>query len=142
MDILALSKLLQDPDLESKNVEEGPQDNNITLTPPASFGNNGGDKIKLENNLVDAENILASNFVSSNDDREEPRYQLYYKQLVGTEDVFLGTEKSPASFDSTHIILKVHFPGRVLNDLKLNVTTNRLTVESPDRYVVLKTGMI
>ena len=135
MDILALSKLLQDPDLESKNVEKGPHDNNIALT-PASFGNNGGDKIKFQNNVGDAENIIASNFVPSNDDKEEPRYQLYYKQLVGTEDIFLGTEKSPASFDSTHIILKVHFPGRILIDLKLNVTTNRLTVESPDRYVV------
>jgi hypothetical protein len=36
------------------------------------------------------------------------RYEIYYKQMVGTEDVFLGTsDKTPGSNDCTHIVVKV-----------------------------------
>ena len=136
MDVLALSNLLQDPDLESNFVEkDDPLDNDkgIGLT-PAFFGYNEGDETKFQNNL-DCPNATVGSSVPCNNDREEPPYQLYYKQLVGAEDIFLGTEKSPASFDSTHIVLKVHFPECGLNDLQLNVTTNKLIVESPNRCV-------
>lgn len=128
LDILALSKLLQDPDSQNDETEKSPQHG---LT-PASFGSAAAYRPQsYKRNKNDDECVP-----TSYDDRKEPPYQLYYKQLVGTEDVFFGTEKSPASSDSTHIVVKVYFPGRSMEDLKLDVTSNRLDVESPDRYII------
>ena len=59
------------------------------------------------------------------------RYEIYYKQQVGTEDVFLGTsDKTPGSNDCTHIVVKIHFPGSKLKDLDLDVTERRIRAES------------
>jgi len=65
------------------------------------------------------------------DHRQQPRYEIYFRQNVGTEDVFLASsDKSPGSFDSSHIIVKVYFPGCVLEDLDLDVTTKRRKISS------------
>ena len=90
MDVLALSNLLQDPDLESNFVEkDDPLDNDkgIGLT-PAFFGYNEGDETKFQNNL-DCPNATVGSSVPCNNNKEEPPYQLYYKQLVGAEDTHL-----------------------------------------------------
>ena len=65
------------------------------------------------------------------DDRPCPRYEISYKQAVGTEDTFLGLgDKSPASADCTHITIKIHFPGSSMKDLDLDVTKSRIKAES------------
>jgi dynein assembly factor 6, axonemal len=65
------------------------------------------------------------------DERPCPRYELSYKQSVGTEDTFLGlSDKSPASADSTHLVVKIHFPGSTMKQLELDVTKNRIKAES------------
>lgn len=67
----------------------------------------------------------------SSDDRPCPRYEISYKQAVGTQDTFLGLgDKSPASADCTHITIKIHFPGCAGKDLDLDVTKNRIKAES------------
>jgi hypothetical protein len=54
---------------------------------------------------------------------------------VGAEDVFLGmSDKTPASCDCTHLVVKVHFPGATLAELDLKVTKNRIKAESPKLY--------
>lgn len=58
------------------------------------------------------------------------RYEIYYKQQVGTEDMFLGTEKTPSSNDCTHIVVKIHFPGCKLQDLDLDVRKRKIKAES------------
>jgi len=65
------------------------------------------------------------------DDRPAPRYEISYKQIVGTEDVFLGmSDKSPSSSDCTHLVVKIHFPNSSMKELDLDVTTNRIKAES------------
>jgi dynein assembly factor 6, axonemal len=65
------------------------------------------------------------------DERSSPRYEINYKQIVGTEDVFLGmSDKSPSSSDCTHLVIKIHFPGSSMKELDLDVTTNRIKAES------------
>mmetsp|Transcript_5642 Transcript_5642/g.9229 ORF Transcript_5642/g.9229 Transcript_5642/m.9229 type:complete len:185 (-) Transcript_5642:179-733(-) len=60
-----------------------------------------------------------------------PKYEFRYKQSVGTEDTYLGmSDKSPGSFDCTHLVVKVHFPNARMKDLDLDVTKNRIKVES------------
>lgn len=64
------------------------------------------------------------------------RFEIRYKQRVGAEDVFLGmSDKTPASSDCTHLVVKVHFPGATLAELDLKVTKNRIKAESPKLYV-------
>ena len=68
-----------------------------------------------------------------NDGRPIPRYEFSYKQSVGTEDTFLGmNDKTNASSDCSHLIVKVHFPGAQMKDLDLDVTKNRIKAESKD----------
>ena len=65
------------------------------------------------------------------DTRPCPRYEISYKQSVGTEDTFLGMAgKTPGSADCTHLVVKVHFPGSTMKDLDLDVTKNRIKAES------------
>ncbi len=60
-----------------------------------------------------------------------PKYEFRYKQDVNTEDSFLGTtEKTPATADCTHLVIKVHFPGATMKILDLDVTKNRIRAES------------
>jgi hypothetical protein len=69
--------------------------------------------------------------IISNDSRPTPKYEFVYKQSVGTEDTYFGlSDKSPASSDCTHLIVKVHFPNSTMRDLDLDVTKNRIKVES------------
>ena len=69
--------------------------------------------------------------VNYRDDRPCPRYEFSYKQLVGTQDTFLGLgDKTPSSADCSHLIVKVHFPGCKMKDLDLDVTKERIKVES------------
>ena len=68
-----------------------------------------------------------------NDSRPVPRYEFSYKQTVGTEDTFLGiNDKTNASSDCSHLVVKVHFPGAQMKDLDLDVTKNRIRAESKD----------
>jgi len=77
---------------------------------------------------IPTEDSLASDV---HDTRPCPRYEISYKQAVGTEDTFLGlSDKSPASSDCTHIVIKIHFPGATMKDLDLDVTKNRIKAES------------
>ncbi len=70
---------------------------------------------------------------SESDGRPVPRYEFCYKQTIGTEDTFLGMgNKTPATTDCTHLIVKVHFPGATMRDLDLDVTKNRIRAESKD----------
>ena len=64
------------------------------------------------------------------DSRPEPKFELMYKQGVGTEDLFLGTEKTPGSMDCTHLVYRITFPGHKMADLELDVTKNSLKAES------------
>ena len=58
------------------------------------------------------------------------RYEIYYKQQVGTEDMFLGTDKTPGPDDCTHLMVKIHFPGCKLKDLDLDVRKGKIRAES------------
>lgn len=63
------------------------------------------------------------------DKRKRPTYEILYKQDVMTEDLFLGTEKTPSSSDCSHMTLRIHFPGHKMADLELDVTKTSLKAE-------------
>lgn len=79
----------------------------------------------------DSEIPFEDAIICRSDGRPPPRYEISYSQSVGTEDTFLGLSgKSAASSDCNTLIIKIHFPGEALRDIHLDVTTNRILVES------------
>ena len=65
------------------------------------------------------------------DGRPSPKFQFYYKQNVGTEDVFLGmSDVSPSSYDCSHLVVKIFFPGEKMKDIDLDVTKRRISAQS------------
>lgn len=138
MDILALSNLLTNPayGASEENQEDEPT-RACTHQPPAPFG--ARHEPPTCSSVKDTTaSATPTNSNTPEEDHCEPAYQIYYTQVVGTEDVFLGTEKSPASSDCTHLVVKVHFPSCTMKDLTLDVTSTTLTAksESSNKYVV------
>jgi len=154
MDILALSELLHPPSssILDTRLKHDPSTSN-KLTPasvcvnlPKSNKNEKAQKDHSEYNndyAIWSEDEISKLPKTSSaipltnsvtfDRRKEPKYEIYFKQAVGTEDVFLGMSgKSPASFDCTHIVVKVYFPACKRTDLDLDVKENSLSVESDD----------
>jgi hypothetical protein len=65
------------------------------------------------------------------DGRPAPKYEFSYKQLIGTEDAYLGMgDKTPLTSDCTHLVVKIHFPGATKKDLDLEVKKNRIKATS------------
>ena len=82
---------------------------------------------------IDAIHHHTSSSLVNNDTRVEPQHEIYYKQAVGTEDVYLGISgKSPASFDCTHVVVKIYLPGCQMKDLDLDVKKNHILLESDE----------
>jgi len=96
----------------------------------ANHGDDSGDAIWKPEEIPHKEAIVDD----PRDTRPRPRHEIYYKQMVATEDVFLGTEKTPGCCDCSHLVVKIHF-GVHTNfcDLTLEVTKNRLIAESPEK---------
>jgi hypothetical protein len=77
--------------------------------------------------------ILSENgLLAVKDDRPAPRYEISYKQSIGTEDTFLGiNDKTPLSSDCTHLVIKIHFPHSTSStELELKVTKNSVFASS------------
>mmetsp|Transcript_47338 Transcript_47338/g.122445 ORF Transcript_47338/g.122445 Transcript_47338/m.122445 type:complete len:196 (-) Transcript_47338:44-631(-) len=66
------------------------------------------------------------------DDRPTPEYDIMYKQSVRPEDVFLGIDgKTPSSFDSEKMVVKIKLPNTKGSDLQLDVTRVHLLLKTP-----------
>ncbi len=149
MDILALSNLLNDQSCEYLDRDESHtqqlSSTRQSITTPASFGRPKSlEDIndKQTRKCIDDGDIWSSDEIPSctnscepHDERDEPLYQIYFKQEIGTENVFMGTDKSPGSFDCTDIVVKIHFPNSKLDELNVDINSNCLLAESRDKYV-------
>ena len=156
MDILALSNLLQESQSSGHIDKYGSNEkqvsfSNHTIITPASFGppmskSTSKSNTKPEEHTIDDSGaIWSSEEVPSitttktkttldnnpNDDREEPTYEIHFKQELGTEDIFLGNDnKTSGSFDCSHVVVKVYFPNTAKDELNLDVKSQCLFVES------------
>ena len=133
----ALSNLMQESSEAQKQQEQqvAPVSlNNTTVRTPSSVTAKKSEdelskEIWLESEIPTEDMLLARAGLSNQ--LPTPKYEFRYKQSVGTEDTYLGmSDKSPGSFDCTHLVVKVHFPNSKMRDLDLDVTKNRIKVES------------
>ena len=78
-------------------------------------------------------------FKDSTDTRPEPRYEITYRQHVGTEDVYLGLSMKDNSIDSCEaIIIKVYLDVSSADDIDLNVQSRYLDLRTVDHRLSLK----
>ena len=107
----------------------------VVTSSSASAASAIGKKIETTNDPLaiwsEAEIMNEEDLIDQFDKRPAPRYEFFFKQLVGSEDVFLGlNDKSPSVGDCSHLVIKIHFPGATMRDLDLDVTKNRIRASS------------
>jgi hypothetical protein len=74
---------------------------------------------ELEENIENDDDV--------DDGRERPKYEFLYRQAVGTEDAYLGSnDKDPSSTCCEGMILRVEMPGTPsMADIDLDVQVRR-----------------
>ena len=61
------------------------------------------------------------------DDRPKPKYEILYKQNVGTEDIYLGlSDKDISSNSCDQLLMKVYLPNTNLKEIGLEVNLSNL----------------
>ena len=131
--IQALSTLLKDSESSKRNEESLPP---ISLGPTKIVQSTKGDGDKAVlggKSIWSVDEIPSLHTVARDpcDTRPSPRFEISYKQKVGTEDTFLGINgTSPASFDCTELVIKVHFPKSIMKDIDVDITAERIMAES------------
>ena len=55
------------------------------------------------------------------DTRPSPKYTYFFRNSLGTEEMFLGMNRqsSNSSIDASHLVIKVHFPGSTMKVRRL-----------------------
>jgi hypothetical protein len=137
-DINSLATLLHDSALSQEKIENRSNQPPTTTEPTKIVTHKAGvvpnvlKSVKSTNDIWNIDEIPCEDAITgSRDARPTPKYEISYHQSVGSEDTFLGmSDKTPLSSDCTHLIVKVYFPGCTMQDLDLDVTTNRIRVSS------------
>ncbi|XP_001514005.4 dynein assembly factor 6, axonemal [Ornithorhynchus anatinus] len=145
----ALSKLLTPPG------EEDEDDNEPALSSSSALGalspGNIGPPKKEEAPVTpqtETENRKAiwdieetpegSEFDDMWDPREQPEYEIVFKQQVGAEDVFLGmTRKDPSTACCEDLLVKIKLPGAKSSDISLDIQEKVLDLRTPKQKLLL-----
>lgn len=96
-------------------------------------GNAEGDKkgIWAEDEVPESEIVDDE---KDEDDREQPEYDIVYKQSVSPEDVYMNMGlKDPSSMSCNEMVVKVQLPKEPLDKVDISLTPTVLLVRSP-RY--------
>ncbi|KAM9324155.1 dynein axonemal assembly factor 6 [Gastrophryne carolinensis] len=73
-----------------------------------------------------------SEFDDSLDPREQPEYEIHFKQRVGSEDIFLGmSRKDPSTACCEDIAVHISLPGTKASDVCLDVRKKYLALRTP-----------
>ena len=68
----------------------------------------------------------------ADDGRRRPAYEILHGQHVGTEDVYLGlSDKTPSSLHCDRMVVRVLLPGECMADIDLDVTEQKVSLQSP-----------
>ncbi|XP_075752820.1 dynein axonemal assembly factor 6 isoform X2 [Pelodiscus sinensis] len=140
----ALAKLLADPQ------EEDSDDNDLGSHPSSvgavGPGNIGPAKkaeptitpqVKAENSkdIWNAEEVPeGSEFDDIWDPREQPEYEILFKQQVGAEDMFLGmNRKDPSTACCEDMLIKIKLPDTKSSDIALDIQDKILDLRTPKK---------
>ncbi|KAJ7310327.1 hypothetical protein JRQ81_007233 [Phrynocephalus forsythii] len=66
--------------------------------------------------------------------REQPEYEILFKQQVGAEDVFLGmSRKDPSTACCEDLLIKIKLPDTKASDITLDIREKVLDLRSPQK---------
>ncbi|NXK13499.1 PIHD3 protein, partial [Herpetotheres cachinnans] len=72
------------------------------------------------------------------DPREQPEYQILFKQCVGTEDVFFGmSRKDPSIACCEDMVIKIKLPETKYSDITLDIQDKVLDLRTPKKKLLL-----
>ena len=81
---------------------------------------------------ISSSSSSSSTSLTSNGGRLRPKFDVLFKQRIGTEEVFLGVSgTTPLSSHCSSLLVKVELPGAAMKDVELDVTDDgRFTVST------------
>jgi hypothetical protein len=142
--ITALSNLLKLPNDDSDSDDEKPKGGVSSLGPgdiggKSNNSSNASSKIKtLKKNtgnkdIWDPDEVTAgAEYDDTVDPREQPEYDIVYRQSVAPEDMFLQLgNKTTATSSCEDMIVKVKLPGSTLVEVQLDVKETFLDCRTP-----------
>lgn len=66
------------------------------------------------------------------DPREQPEYEILFKQRVGSEDIFLGmNRKDPSTACCEDLVVKIQLPNTKASDMSLDIRRKFLDLRTP-----------
>uniref|UniRef100_A0A8C5TVG7 Dynein axonemal assembly factor 6 n=1 Tax=Malurus cyaneus samueli TaxID=2593467 RepID=A0A8C5TVG7_9PASS len=97
-------------------------------------------QVKSENkkNIWNTEEVPeGSEFDDTWDLREQPEYEILFKQHVGTEDVFFGmTGKDPSTACCEDMVIKIKLPDTKYSDITLDIQDKVLDLRTPKNQIM------
>ncbi|XP_010567099.1 dynein axonemal assembly factor 6 [Haliaeetus albicilla] len=140
-----LAKLLHDAQEDDDDDEHVPHCSVSTMTPgsigPVKKEATGTFQVKSENRktIWSAEEVPeGSEFDDTWDPREQPEYQILFKQCVGTEDVFFGmSRKDPSTACCEDVVIKIKLPETKYSDITLDIQDKVLDLRTPKKKLLL-----
>ncbi|XP_032052186.1 protein PIH1D3 [Aythya fuligula] len=142
----ALAKLLSDaPGDDDDDDEQGPRCSVSAMTPgsigPAKKETCGTSEVKSENKktIWNTDEVPeGSEFGDIWDPREQPEYEILFKQQVGTEDVFFGmSRKDPSTACCEDMVIKIKLPETKVSDITLDIQDKVLDLRTPQKKLLL-----
>uniref|UniRef100_A0A6G1RHC3 PIH1 domain containing 3 n=1 Tax=Hypotaenidia okinawae TaxID=2861861 RepID=A0A6G1RHC3_9GRUI len=137
----SLAKLLCDAQEEDDDDDKVPHSSLSTMTPggigPVKKETTGSSQVKSESNkaIWNMEEVPeGSEFDDTWDLREQPEYQILFKQSVGTEDVFFGmSRKDPSTACCEDVVIKIKLPETKYSDITLDIQDKVLDLRTPTK---------
>ncbi|XP_030353136.1 protein PIH1D3 [Strigops habroptila] len=141
-----LAKLLSDAPGGDDDDDEHRLHSPVNAMTPASIGpakkeNAGTFQVKSENSktIWNTEEVPeGSEYDDTWDPREQPEYQILFKQRVGTEDVLFGmSRKDPSTACCEDIVIKIKLPETKNSDITLDIQDKVLDLRTPKKKLLL-----
>lgn len=89
------------------------------------------EKPKIKNSEIWSEADFKEENIKE-DGRPKPHYEILYKQIVNTGDIYLGMSgKTNSSLSCDHLLMKVYLPNTNLKEIGLEVKEQSLHLQTP-----------
>uniref|UniRef100_A0A7S4DYC6 PIH1D1/2/3 CS-like domain-containing protein n=2 Tax=Lotharella globosa TaxID=91324 RepID=A0A7S4DYC6_9EUKA len=101
-----------------------------------------GNETQEKKEIWDGDEVPETEVVADDneeDDREEPDYEILYKQSVGAEDVYMNMGfKDLSSMSCDKIVIKIKLPDTPINKVDVTLTSSTLLVRCPKYKLYLE----
>ncbi|XP_057285606.1 dynein axonemal assembly factor 6 [Pezoporus wallicus] len=142
----SLAKLLCDAPEDDDDDGEDVLHSSVNAMTPGTIGpvkkeSTGTFQVKSENNktIWNTEEVPeGSEYDDTWDPREQPEYEILFKQCVGTEDVFFGmSRKDHSTACCEDIVIKIKLPETKNSDITLDIQDKVLDLRTPKKKLLL-----